>query len=96
MWRLMPTPSGRDGSSCGSSWPARRISPWCCSPSSSRRPMIGFQLTGPLVGLFFGTAIGLTLAQWFAFRMAADLTALDETDLWAAGKEALAQIAGGH
>jgi hypothetical protein len=51
---------------------------------------------GPLVGLLLGTAIGLTLAHWFAFRMAADLTALDETDPWAAGKQALAQIAGGH
>ena len=50
---------------------------------------------GPLVGLLVGTAIGLPFAHWFAFRLAADLTALDETDAWAAGKEALAQIAGG-
>jgi hypothetical protein len=49
----------------------------------------GGPLVGLLVGLLVGTAIGLTLAHWFAFRLAADLTALDETDLWAAGKEAL-------
>ena len=50
---------------------------------------------GPLFGLLAGTAVGLTLAHWVAFRLASRATAARETDLVAAGKEALALVAGG-
>jgi hypothetical protein len=47
------------------------------------------------IGLMLGTALGLTLAHWFAFRLASGLS--DESGQISkhAGQEALAQVAGG-
>lgn len=48
-----------------------------------------------LVLMLLGTSLGLVLAHWFAFRLAAHLTADSGIHPPSAGEEALAQIAGG-
>jgi hypothetical protein len=48
-----------------------------------------------LVLTLLGTSFGLVLAHWFAFRLAAHLTAYGGFHPPSAGEEALAQIAGG-
>lgn len=48
-----------------------------------------------IVGLLIGSAIGLTLAHWLAFRLAAHLTEEGGFAAQSAVKEAVAQIAGG-
>ena len=50
---------------------------------------------GSVVGLLIGSAIGLTLAHWLAFRLAAHLTEEGGFAAQSAVKEAVAQIAGG-
>jgi hypothetical protein len=48
-----------------------------------------------LMSLVLGTALGLILAHWFAFRLAAPLTAEDGSWSPTAAQEAGAQLAGG-
>jgi hypothetical protein len=48
-----------------------------------------------VVGLLFGSAIGLTLAHWLAFRLAAHLTEEGGFAAQSAAREAAAQILGG-
>lgn len=48
-----------------------------------------------VVGLLIGSAIGLTLAHWFAFRLAAHLTEEGGFAAQSAAREAAAQVAGG-
>lgn len=48
-----------------------------------------------LVLMLLGTSLGLVLAHWFAFRLAAHLTANGGVHPPSAGEEAFAQIAGG-
>lgn len=48
-----------------------------------------------VVGLLIGSAIGLTLAHWLAFRLAAHLTEDGGFAAQSAAREAAAQIAGG-
>lgn len=50
---------------------------------------------GTVVGLLIGSAIGLTLAHWFAFRLAAHLTDERGFAAEAAAREAAAQVGGG-
>jgi hypothetical protein len=49
----------------------------------------------PVVGLLMGSAIGLTLAHWMAFGLAAQLTEEGGFAAQSAAREAAAQIAGG-
>lgn len=48
-----------------------------------------------VVGLLIGSAIGLTLAHWLAFRLAAHLTEEGGFAAQSAAREAAAQVAGG-
>ena len=48
-----------------------------------------------VVGLLIGSAIGLTLAHWLAFRLAAHLTEEDGFAAQSAAREAAAQVVGG-
>lgn len=50
---------------------------------------------GTVVSTLVGTAVGLVLAHWLAFRLAAHLTDVDGVWSAATGKEAAAQVAGG-
>jgi hypothetical protein len=48
-----------------------------------------------MIGLLFGSAIGLTLAHWLAFRLAAQLTEEGGFAAESAAREAGAQVVGG-
>lgn len=48
-----------------------------------------------MVGLLIGSALGLTLAHWLAFRLAAHLTEEGGLAAQSAAREAAAQVAGG-
>lgn len=48
-----------------------------------------------LVGIIFGVTIGLVAAHWFAFRLAAHITAEDGNWTPTAAQEAVAQLIGG-
>jgi hypothetical protein len=58
-------------------------------------PATRVQDRGHAIALMLGTAFGLTLAHWFAFRLASGLTDGSGTISKHAGQEAAAQIAGG-
>lgn len=58
-------------------------------------PMESLPSDESMVGLLIGSAVGLTLAHWLAFRLAAHLTEEDGFAAQSAMKEAAAQIAGG-